>query len=576
MAANRHSSRSPLIGLDIGSFAVRAAELSLDGGRPTLQRFGQVSLPVGAVKDGEILDAAAVSHALSRLWSETGFSSRRVVVGVSSQRVIIRQADVARMSEDELRSSLGFQAQELIPIPVEEAVLDFSVVPSPGDGGEPSGRMPILLAAAQREMVNSHLAALKSAGLEAVAVDPAALALLRAVPVREHPDAPGPRAEAVVSVGQDLTTIAVREGPNTRFVRVVNNAGSDITEYVSAQLAVDTDAAEDLKRRVSGSAPVAVAERARTVVASRVDMLVEEIRGSLDYYLAQSSGGRVNRIVVTGGGAQTAGLLERLQASLGPSVEAADPLTSVEIGKTGLSPEQLDRCVPYLVTPLGLALWGGAPGRAISLLPPEVIVARRHRRQAMVAGAAVASFALVLGGAWGARSMKLDSSRHQVTLGQQQVARLQGRVNSLSIITKIDTDVAARQDLYRAALQGDVDWVRLLEQVSAVMPRDVYLSTFTASRTPAASTTPGLGAGTVNISGVALGGHESVANWLRSIATLPSLQGAWVSSETSNAGSAGATGSTSSTPSEVSFSSSATITSAAGSTRARRVPGAPQ
>src|SRR5258708_5781213 len=114
MPSDRHRSKGPLIGLDIGSFAVRAAEISMDGPRPILAHFGQVTLPLGAVVDGEVVDVDAVASAIKRLWAGAGFSSRQVVVGVSSQRVILRQAEVVEMSERELRSSLQFEAADLI------------------------------------------------------------------------------------------------------------------------------------------------------------------------------------------------------------------------------------------------------------------------------------------------------------------------------------------------------------------------------------------------------------------------------------------------------------------------------
>src|SRR5688500_4430119 len=110
-----------VVGLDIGSFAVRAVELSLGGGQPTLERFAQVTLPPGAVRNGEVVDTGAVGSAVRRLWGQGGFRSKRVVVGVANQRVIVRQAELPAMSEADLQAALQFEAQDLIPIPIEDA-----------------------------------------------------------------------------------------------------------------------------------------------------------------------------------------------------------------------------------------------------------------------------------------------------------------------------------------------------------------------------------------------------------------------------------------------------------------------
>ncbi|HET9060054.1 MAG TPA: pilus assembly protein PilM, partial [Acidimicrobiales bacterium] len=126
------------VGLDIGSSAVRAAEVVIEGKKSSLRRFGQVGLPSGAVVEGEVRDQAAVAAALKRLWSEAGFKTRDVVVGVSSQRAMVRVLDMPGTLGKELRSALRYEIGDLLPIPLEQAVFDFKVL-GPGrpsaDGG---------------------------------------------------------------------------------------------------------------------------------------------------------------------------------------------------------------------------------------------------------------------------------------------------------------------------------------------------------------------------------------------------------------------------------------------------------
>ena len=126
-----------VIGLDVGSHAITAAELKLGkNGAVTVMKFGQIALRPGAVTCGEVVDVLEVSAALKRLWREAGFSSKKVVVGVGNQRVIVRPADMPAMPEKDLRSAVEFQAQELIPIPLEEAILDYQVLERyMGNGG---------------------------------------------------------------------------------------------------------------------------------------------------------------------------------------------------------------------------------------------------------------------------------------------------------------------------------------------------------------------------------------------------------------------------------------------------------
>ena len=344
-------------------------------------RFGQVTLPPGAVRDGEVVDVAAVSAAIRRLWREAGFKGKKVVVGLAS--VIVRLAEMPVMSDEELRSALRFEAQELIPIPVDDAILDFQRLEAVAfaEGAEPTIR--VLLAAAQRDMVRSHVASVEGAGLRAISVDPVPFALIRSLASRPAAFGEAMAAEALVCVGGGVTTVVVHEAGIPRFVRVLSVGGDDITEAIARELDIDIDTAEDLKRRADTAADDPVVAQAGRLVAARIIPMVEEIRGSLEYYLAQTNSVPISRVVVTGGASRTVGLMQRLQQQLGERVENAHPLDGVNVGAIALSDAELAQIEPLLAVPIGLALGGtptakGAP-RRITLMPTEVAVAQARQ-----------------------------------------------------------------------------------------------------------------------------------------------------------------------------------------------------
>ncbi|MEP6696019.1 MAG: type IV pilus assembly protein PilM [Pseudonocardiales bacterium] len=199
------------VGLDIGTSGVRAAELST-GKRPvTLDRYGQVRLPVGAVHDGEVVDVAAVAEAIRALWSASRFRTKRVVVGVSNQKVVVRQVDLPWLPADEFRKSLSLQVQDFIPMPVDEAILDYH--PLEEFTNEAGGRMlRVLLVAASRDMVNNTVAAVQKAGLEPVMIDLTPFALLRGLAQMDEMGLSSAQAEALVDVGASITNIVVHQG----------------------------------------------------------------------------------------------------------------------------------------------------------------------------------------------------------------------------------------------------------------------------------------------------------------------------------------------------------------------------
>jgi type IV pilus assembly protein PilM len=346
---------SKVVGLDLGTSGVRAAELTLGRSGATLERFGQVALAPGAVRDGEVVDPASVAAALKQLWVQAKFSTKKVVLGVANQKVVVRQVDLPWMPLDELRSSLSFQVQDHVPMPIEQAILDFHALEE--FTNESGGRMlRVLLVAAARDMVGSALEAVKLAGLSAEVVDLTSFAMLRSqaslAPTMDL------QTEALVDVGSSVTNIVVHQGGVPRFVRILMMGGGDITDSVAGRLGVTPEQAESVKQQtgmsvVSGAADAHPATRAIEAAGAQ---LIDEIRGSLDYYMAQPSSGRIAQVVVSGGGSRLNGFAERLSAATRLPVQGARPMAGLKIGKTGLTNEQLAYAEPMVTVPVGLAM----------------------------------------------------------------------------------------------------------------------------------------------------------------------------------------------------------------------------
>jgi type IV pilus assembly protein PilM len=349
------------VGLDIGTSGVRAAELTFGKGPATLQRFGQVALPQGAVRDGEVVDPQLVADAIKHLWATAKFSTKNVVLGVANQKVIVRQVDLPWMPGDELRKSLGLQVQDFLPIPIEQAILDyFPISEVTAEGG--NRLLRVLVVAASRDMVLTALDAVKRAGLRATQVDLTPFAVLRAL---GHVDEIGSAAgsvsgtEALIDIGAKVTNIVIHQNGNPRFVRILLMGGDNVTEAVSERLGVPFDQAVAVKQQL-GMSPVrgeAMSDHpAARVIEASAGSFVEEVRGSLDYYLAQPASVPLQRIVLSGGGARLTGLGQRLAAATRLPVEPGVASSTLKIGKTGLTDEQLSYVEPQIAVPVGLAL----------------------------------------------------------------------------------------------------------------------------------------------------------------------------------------------------------------------------
>jgi type IV pilus assembly protein PilM len=340
------------VGLDIGATAVRVAHLTGSQQSPSLAAFGQVALPPGVVVDGEVRDPGPVSEAVAQLYKRTRIKNKNAIVGIANQRVVVRQVDLPYLEESEFRESLRFQAADYIPMPVEEAELDFILVDDYTTENQ-DHMMRVLLVAAATETVDSFVTTVSAGGVNPIGVDLVPFAVARAVSASARGDMPIGGSEAVIDVGGGVTNIIVHHNGEPRFVRILLVGGDDATSTLSEQLGISFEEAEavklDLGRGVGS-------EEARRVLRTQVDSLVDDIRGSLDYYLSQEDSEPVASIIMTGGGSLTFGLRESLEQVLRTPIAQATPLMNVDTAKAGLNEEQLGQLESVAAAAVGLAL----------------------------------------------------------------------------------------------------------------------------------------------------------------------------------------------------------------------------
>ncbi len=362
------------VGLDIGTSAVRAAELDVSRPKPVLLTYGQVGLPTGSLVDGEIRDRTAVTEAIRKLWTNGQFSSSTVVVGIAGLRAITREIDLPFVPDNEVDSAVRFQSEEVIPFPPDQTILSSQVL---ADYTSPEGdkMRRILVAAAHVDLVDGVIDAVEQAGLTVEGVDLISSALVRAIGDRGTAEQP----EAIVSVGAGLTVVVVHQQGRPQFVRTVGAGGNATTAAMAAALDIPMNDAEAVKRRLDEDTPQ-MRTAARAAESSMNDV-VNEIKNSIQYFASLPGRLPVSRVLVTGGGIDLHGLVSMLEEQTGLPVLRVSPLSRVDDSKLGLSEEQATEVGPVLAAPIGLAL--PEPDKAVkkfNLIPPEV--ARRVRAEA--------------------------------------------------------------------------------------------------------------------------------------------------------------------------------------------------
>lgn len=352
--------KAGVIGLDIGTTRVRAAEVVFgSGGRavtsqPTIVKYGEVALPPGAVRDGEVEDTGTVAAALRQLWSQSKFSTREVNIGVGNQRVVVRELDLPWMPLPQLKASLPFQVQELLPMSTDEALLDYYPT---GEREGQSGRMVHgMLVAATRDTVRANVLAVESAGLRPMMVDLNPFALMRAVVRGDLAQ----RTVAVVDVGARVTQVVIAAQGMPQFVRMLPSGGGNVTDAVASALGISAPEAENAKREVGigyavGPDLAAAAEAVNAVVRP----LIEAVRNTFVYYAGNHPGAGIDVVVLTGGGSHLPGLGQYLSSASRLPVTIGDPLATMKVAKT-VDANLLSQLSSLVALPLGLAFGAAA------------------------------------------------------------------------------------------------------------------------------------------------------------------------------------------------------------------------
>lgn len=320
--ANTRTARRRVVGLDIEPGHVAAVEASVNG-VVGVERAVTASLPSEVVREGEVNDPQSLADVLRTLFREHGLG-RRVRLGVANQRIVLRTLDLPLIDNPkDLAAAVRFQAQEHIPMPLDQAVIDFQ---SLGAVQTPDGeRTRVALVAARREMVERLLLAVKDAGLRPVGIDLSAFAMVRAL------DTGGVEgAEPVLYVNvAGMTNVAIAEGTVCRFTRAVPGGMESMVTQLAERRGLTSEHARGWLRHVGLVTPTDVLDgdpdiltEARSVLADGARRVADDVRNTLDFQRSQEGGIEVARALLTGPAVSVPGFVEQVGADLGIPVEA--------------------------------------------------------------------------------------------------------------------------------------------------------------------------------------------------------------------------------------------------------------
>jgi type IV pilus assembly protein PilM len=340
-----------LVGVDIGSSAIKVAHLRESKKGVQLINFGWEPLPPQTIVDGNVMNSSAVVDALVRIWKTRRFKTRDVALAISGHSVIIKKIPVPTMTPDELEEQIHWEAEQHIPFDINDVEIDYEVLTRRED----QGQMDILLVAAKKDEINDYTQVAREAKLNPCVVDIDAFALQNAFELNYGID-PN-ETVALLNVGASLTTINIIQGGVTMFTRDMASGGNGVTEEIQKQLGVSFEEAEAYKTGgTGGSGTDVVPEEVQGIVNQVVDSLAGEIQRSLDFYLATSAGGDVDRVYVVGGTARLRSLIQAIEDRARVPVEHLDAFRRVAVDARNVDANHLKELGPQAAVCVGLGL----------------------------------------------------------------------------------------------------------------------------------------------------------------------------------------------------------------------------
>jgi type IV pilus assembly protein PilM len=349
------SSKKSVVGLDIGSSAVKAVELKGSRGNYELVSMGHVQLLSDTIVDGHIIDLNHVSDVINRIFQEQNIKTNLVGTSVSGHSVIVKKINLPTMSPEELGEQIHWEAEQYIPFALDEVNLSYEIL-----GNDASGNgMDVLLVACKKDKIAQYTQVINQAGKQLSFVDVDSFAIQTTYEVNYKPQPT--TTVALLDIGASVMNINVVRGSQSVFTRDISVGGNQYTDLLQKELNLTFDEAENLKKGMpteSGVKP----EDAQPLIQSVSEILALEVQKTLDFFRATSSmsdSSKVDRMLISGGSSKVPGLTSYLAERFGVPVEKFDSFRTIKYNSKNFDESYIRELSPNMAVAIGLALRSG-------------------------------------------------------------------------------------------------------------------------------------------------------------------------------------------------------------------------
>jgi len=337
-----------IVGLDIGSRSIKAAEITETKRGLSLTHFGIVDIAHGAIEEGTINDPETVAESIKQLFKSYNIKESNVAVSIGGYSVIVKKISVQTMDEEKLQETIHFEAEQYIPFDISDVNLDFQIL---GESESNPGQMNVFLVAAKKEMVSDYINLVNLAGLNPCIVDVEAFALQNTFEANYDMQSEN---TALIDIGASKTSLNILKGNSSLFMRDVSLGCGQINQKIMSLIECSFEEAEQLKY---GDKPDRLTqEDLKGIVSSVVTDWCTEIRRALDFFYSTYPEDQIKRIILSGGGANIDEFRELLAAEASAEVESINPFKNFAIDKKNFDDAFIKQIAPQAAISMGLAM----------------------------------------------------------------------------------------------------------------------------------------------------------------------------------------------------------------------------
>ncbi len=344
--------KKDLIGLDIGSGAIKLVQIKKAGRGYRLVKFGVKTLDPELIVDGTVVDASRVVSAIKTLLEEQGVKEKNVALSVSGHAVIVKKVGMPVMTEEALEESIKWEAEQYIPFDINDVNLDFHILDrAPAQTGD-QGQMDVLLVAVKKDKLAEYTQLATEAGLVPVVVDVDAFSLENMYTANY--EVKNGEVVALLNIGANVLNINILKNGAFAFTRDISIGGNKYTEAIQRDFHIDYAQAEKAKQL---EAVEGVEEKAILGIIDGLNAeIATEVSRSFDYYKTTSNNEQIHRILLSGGTSKMPQIRARMEEKTGVPTEALNPFNKIQIPQKSFDLDYIRDMAPLAAVGVGLAM----------------------------------------------------------------------------------------------------------------------------------------------------------------------------------------------------------------------------